>query len=73
MDMDDRSTRAEANGRDERERRRLLDLLTVAVNGPDEDMARSDVGRLLHELHDLDQGAEDMAADWLRDALHHRR
>lgn len=73
VDPDDATTHPEVTGRDERERRRLLDLLGVAVTGPNEDTARSDVGRLLHGLLDLEQSADEMAADWLRDALHSRR
>lgn len=60
-------------GRDERERRQLLELVAVAARDLDDDNARSDVGRLLDALLNLDAAAEETAADWLRDALHHRR
>lgn len=59
-------------GRQEHEQRQLLDLLSVAVVGSDADESRPDVGRLLGLLSELDAGAEDLAADWVRDALHDR-
>lgn len=57
---------------EERERRQLFTLLSAAVPGSAAEEPSSDEDRLLRLLSDLDAGAEDIAATWIRDAFHDR-